>query len=438
MQLCTNQQSCNSSGLRGSNPNEMQLPTSVKNYMETAFSTDLSDIRIRIGLAPIAFGALAMACGSTITFIPGTYNPTSIAGLHLLVHELTHVIQQRQRRLYYSAESILINEQELENEANKIADKLIQGQRLPAKIRGSKACEERSTNVQFQRWGWIGQNILEVGNLTDIGLQITEHAVVQYPPANNYPALFWDNLGGRGNNNVVCYHSTASVNETYQTRTDAWNRAMLLGSRVMGLNTAEDLGIPTAIYMRGLGDQNREGRITNNQIQSLFHRRTLLQNSDYTFLHWMRYTRADQGAHGYYYEFSHMNSRVNLLIVEHTEDIAAQLSHKNNVRSNWIALGTVRHFHVAIYRRDIEEDNAIADTGEDGNIVYRPANTYIPGYAKINSFGDKVGLGGIRTTDQGYEALTPYQIITETDTLDNRVGYEIYRLPSHHLYYLDA
>jgi hypothetical protein len=39
--------------------------------------------------------AVAFTSGSNIVFSPGTFNPSTRSGEHLLAHELAHVIQQR-------------------------------------------------------------------------------------------------------------------------------------------------------------------------------------------------------------------------------------------------------------------------------------------------------------------------------------------------------
>jgi hypothetical protein len=66
--------------------------------MESAFSTDFSDVRVHTG-APAErlnrdLHAHAFTHGTDIYFNAGQYQPDTDAGKHLLAHELTHVVQQ--------------------------------------------------------------------------------------------------------------------------------------------------------------------------------------------------------------------------------------------------------------------------------------------------------------------------------------------------------
>ncbi|NCA84374.1 MAG: DUF4157 domain-containing protein [Clostridia bacterium] len=74
------------------------LPQGTKSFMENAFSTDFSRIRVHTGgkASEMSKGiqAKAFTHGSDIYFNEGQYNPNSGEGKHLLGHELTHVLQQ--------------------------------------------------------------------------------------------------------------------------------------------------------------------------------------------------------------------------------------------------------------------------------------------------------------------------------------------------------
>jgi hypothetical protein len=85
--------------------------------METLFDADLSGVRVQIGLEPLAWGAVACAQGNTIFFSPGSYRPTSHAGLELIAHELTHVLQQRSGRVRRSDSGPVVEDSQLEGEA---------------------------------------------------------------------------------------------------------------------------------------------------------------------------------------------------------------------------------------------------------------------------------------------------------------------------------
>jgi len=74
------------------------LPPSILRRLESRLHADLSSVLIRVSHCPTASGALAYTRGETIVFAPGQYDPYSHAGFGRLVHEMTHVLQQRAGR----------------------------------------------------------------------------------------------------------------------------------------------------------------------------------------------------------------------------------------------------------------------------------------------------------------------------------------------------
>jgi hypothetical protein len=83
---------------RGGNP----LSPGVRSYFEPRFGHDFSRVRVHTdgAAASAADGIRAQAytLGRDIVFASGAYSPDTSAGRHLLAHELTHVVQQRQGR----------------------------------------------------------------------------------------------------------------------------------------------------------------------------------------------------------------------------------------------------------------------------------------------------------------------------------------------------
>jgi len=67
--------------------------------MEGFFQADFSGVRVHEGTAAQTIGALAFTLGEALHFAPGLYDPASRAGMKLLGHELTHVVQQRAGRV---------------------------------------------------------------------------------------------------------------------------------------------------------------------------------------------------------------------------------------------------------------------------------------------------------------------------------------------------
>jgi len=75
------------------------LEATVRQGLEGVFGVDFSPVRIHADPEADALNqgvaAIAFTVGSDIFFRAGFYQPHSVAGQHLLAHELTHVVQQR-------------------------------------------------------------------------------------------------------------------------------------------------------------------------------------------------------------------------------------------------------------------------------------------------------------------------------------------------------
>jgi hypothetical protein len=74
------------------------LDSSTKEFMESRFGFDFSNVRIytdgRAATSAQSVNALAYAAGNDIVFGHGQYQPNTLEGRRLLAHELTHVVQQ--------------------------------------------------------------------------------------------------------------------------------------------------------------------------------------------------------------------------------------------------------------------------------------------------------------------------------------------------------
>ncbi|HEY1488669.1 MAG TPA: DUF4157 domain-containing protein [Micromonosporaceae bacterium] len=75
------------------------LDAGVRTDMESRFGQDFGDVRVHSGAdahaSAVGLSAQAYTVGSDIVFQQGNYDPASSAGQHMLAHELTHVVQQR-------------------------------------------------------------------------------------------------------------------------------------------------------------------------------------------------------------------------------------------------------------------------------------------------------------------------------------------------------
>ncbi len=85
------------------------MDTDTKNFMESRFGTDFSQVAIHTDSQAVKMSrelnAQAFTVGNDIYFNEGMYSPNTTSGKHLLAHELTHTLQQKsidssiQRRL---------------------------------------------------------------------------------------------------------------------------------------------------------------------------------------------------------------------------------------------------------------------------------------------------------------------------------------------------
>ena len=75
------------------------LDAATRNFMEPRFAHDFSGVRVHTDHAAAAsaqaLGALAYTTGDDVVFADGSYRPNTRQGRHLIAHELTHVVQQR-------------------------------------------------------------------------------------------------------------------------------------------------------------------------------------------------------------------------------------------------------------------------------------------------------------------------------------------------------
>jgi|GEM_PF-4741864 len=108
-----------------------QMNPNVQSHMEGAFNTDFSNVNIHTNSsAADQVNALAFTQGNDIHFASGQYNPNNSAGMSLLGHELTHVVQQRKGEVKANTQIggyAVNNEQHLEGEADRMGEKVAQG-----------------------------------------------------------------------------------------------------------------------------------------------------------------------------------------------------------------------------------------------------------------------------------------------------------------------
>ncbi|WP_353064434.1 DUF4157 domain-containing protein [Tunturibacter psychrotolerans] len=108
------------------------LDSDTRAFMEPRFGSDFSDVRVhtdtRAAQSADALAADAYTSNADIFFAAGRYAPQSKEGQHLLAHELTHTVQQKEgkvpssTRAMHAAIAIGHPRDPLEKEAEQIAD----------------------------------------------------------------------------------------------------------------------------------------------------------------------------------------------------------------------------------------------------------------------------------------------------------------------------
>jgi len=101
----------------------LHLPAELQREMEALFGRDFDHVRLHLGPQPERIHAEAFVCGPDIYISPAAYIPRTAAGRRLLIHELTHVVQQsNEPRAPRLAVPLLLNSPRLEAEALSIAN----------------------------------------------------------------------------------------------------------------------------------------------------------------------------------------------------------------------------------------------------------------------------------------------------------------------------
>lgn len=131
--------------------NGQALPSRVQQIMGSGFGYDFSHVKVhddeRAAAATRSVGAVAFTLGKDIAFAPGTFQPTTPAGLFLIAHELSHVVQQDGLPVSPQASVVAESTSPLEREADQAALAVTNGRRASAQ-RGSMG----SGVAQLQRF----------------------------------------------------------------------------------------------------------------------------------------------------------------------------------------------------------------------------------------------------------------------------------------------
>jgi hypothetical protein len=379
--------------------------------MEDLLACDFADVRVHVGPEAPALGAWAFATGDSLFFAPGAYRPDTLRGLRLLAHELCHVAQQRAgcvSNLLGSGCAAVVDPR-LEREADRVAAQVTGPSGRPRKAvprtrpPGDGGRGTGGRVIQFQKWGLVGQRLIASGAPVEGPFDHLD----DLKPSQLQELNRLGTNGGGGEtgkarpapaDRYVRYRSAKALNEVYDNRREAWDRARELAAEAARVPVLW----PAIVYLIGA---HATAPVTPDGA------RTLCEGAmggplDHHFGRtWVRFRyRPDEGWQGFYYEFEPWCRGGALLLVEHVQDPQAELTVRRVGREGQDKyLSPVKHFHVAFYRREAEGSGV----------------TYLP----INHHGKTLQHG--RYT------------INETQVLQTKKKYEVRFLPEHHIYYLN-
>jgi outer membrane protein OmpA-like peptidoglycan-associated protein len=123
------------------------LPAPTRRLMEARFAHDFGPVRVHTGAraaeAARLMGARAFALGRDVVFGEGRYAPETAGGLRLLAHELTHVVQQRDRPPGPGPPAVAVDDRRAEAEAELAAARAAGG-------REARVLERRAPRIARQ------------------------------------------------------------------------------------------------------------------------------------------------------------------------------------------------------------------------------------------------------------------------------------------------
>jgi hypothetical protein len=125
-------------------------PAALLHRASGLFGSDLSSVELRPEAHPHAGSAIAAAQGEQVYLTSRAPPLSSTAGLHVLGHELAHVVQQRQARA--SGEGVL-RDRGLEQEADAAGQALAKGAPVPAGLLRERMEDAESVGAPVQPFG---------------------------------------------------------------------------------------------------------------------------------------------------------------------------------------------------------------------------------------------------------------------------------------------
>lgn len=109
--------------VRNASRHTHRLPEELRQEAERLFGMDLSDVRVVLSMEARKIGVRAFTSGSHICLDPSEHVPNSERWMHLLMHEVAHVVQQRRGQAHnpYGYGIVVLRDPALEAEAKQMS-----------------------------------------------------------------------------------------------------------------------------------------------------------------------------------------------------------------------------------------------------------------------------------------------------------------------------
>lgn len=162
------------------------LDPEIRSLMGRRFNHDFSKVRVhtdhRAGESALALNAKAYTVGQDIVFAPGKFLPKSLHGQRLLVHELTHTVQQRGGASQNSDKTIRVSaaQSAVEHEAARNATRLADMSKLRVDVQSSIQLNRADMESSY----WFQSGPPRRPSKTESGIEITPKKQVFVDPAD--------------------------------------------------------------------------------------------------------------------------------------------------------------------------------------------------------------------------------------------------------------
>ena len=177
------------------------LDSSTRQAMESRFGHDFGGVRVQTdeqaAVSADAVNALAYAVGRQVVFGRNQYAPATLAGQHLLAHELAHVVQQYGQAPSFQSKGLHLSagEDTSERKADAAADSILSGQSMPDVGRARPNTLQRAVKTfggSFDTSEYVAINDAKGASKKGVGKTVGANIHLKFTPNDLVEA---DNIG---------------------------------------------------------------------------------------------------------------------------------------------------------------------------------------------------------------------------------------------------